>query len=80
MDTIAAQVLELAQVYAGRSRATTTSRLTEDLQMDSLDRVELAMDVEETFDLAINDDDSEGWTTVGSIVAYVTQHTRSEAA
>lgn len=80
MDTIEAEVIGLLRTYTGRARIMGTDRLTEDLGLDSLDRVELAMDVEETFDIAINDDDSEGWTTVGSIVAYVTQHTRSEAA
>ena len=44
---------------------------TDDLDMDSLDSIELVMILEEEFDLAIPDEDCEQWTTVQSIIDYV---------
>ena len=39
-----------------------------DLGIDSLDRIELTMDLEEEFDIRIRDDDAEGARTVGDLV------------
>lgn len=51
-----------------------TSRLDEDLALDSLDLVELMFSVEEEFDLEITDEDAEGWKTVSDVVSYVESH------
>ena len=42
-----------------------------DLGIDSLDRIELTMDLEEEFDIRIRDDDAEGARTVGDVVRIV---------
>jgi len=56
-----------------------TSRLDEDLALDSLDQVELMFSVEEEFDLEITNEDAEAWTTVADVVAYVERRTQPSA-
>lgn len=43
----------------------------DDLEADSLDIVELMMELEETFDIEIPDEDAEKISTVGDIVEYI---------
>lgn len=43
----------------------------EDLGADSLDVVELVMELEDEFDLEISDEDAEKITTVGDVVKYI---------
>ncbi|MDN4523453.1 acyl carrier protein [Fictibacillus fluitans] len=43
----------------------------EDLGADSLDVVELVMELEDEFDLEISDEDAEKITTVGDVVNYI---------
>lgn len=45
--------------------------LTEDLGLDSLDQVELIMEMEKQFSLKIDDDDAAKIKTVGDILNYV---------
>ena len=46
----------------------------EDLEADSLDLVELIMELEEQFGMEIPDDDAEKITTVEEAVNYVSEH------
>ena len=48
--------------------------ITKDLGADSLDTVEIIMDVEETFQLTIKDSDLETISTVGDIITYLEAH------
>ena len=52
-------------------KITMESRFREDLEADSLDLVELIMEVEERFGGEISDEDAQKLTTVGEAVAYV---------
>ncbi len=50
------------------------TKLVDDLDADSLDLVELTMDLEEKFDLKIPDEDVSKLVDVKSIVDYVASH------
>ena len=47
------------------------AKFVEDLGCDSLDTMELLMQVEEEFDIEIFDEDAERITTVGEAVEYI---------
>jgi acyl carrier protein len=46
----------------------------EDLNADSLDLVELIMELEDQFGIKIPDEDAQKLTTVGQAVSYVVEH------
>lgn len=50
---------------------TTASRFQEDLGADSLDIVELIMEIEGNFGVSISDEDSEKLKTVGDAVNFI---------
>lgn len=54
---------------------TMESSFTEDLGADSLDVVELIMDLQEEFDIEIPDEEAEKVQTVGDVVDYIKTHT-----
>ncbi len=47
------------------------AKFKEDLGADSLDVVELVMELEDEFDMEISDEDAEKITTVGDAVSYI---------
>ncbi|HHU04803.1 MAG TPA: acyl carrier protein [Fastidiosipila sp.] len=53
---------------------TLDARLIEDLNADSLDAVELAMSLEEHFEITVEDDEIERMNTVNDIVNTITKH------
>ncbi len=50
------------------------SSFTNDLGADSLDTVELIMEFEKEFNIAIPDDQAENIATVGEAVKYIEEH------
>ncbi|MCF6137074.1 acyl carrier protein [Pseudalkalibacillus berkeleyi] len=50
------------------------SSFKEDLGADSLDVVELVMELEDEFDMEISDEDAEKIATVGDVVTYINSH------
>jgi acyl carrier protein len=48
------------------------TRLREDLNVDSLDAVELIMELEDTFKVKIADDEAQTLKTIGDIVNFLT--------
>lgn len=56
------------------SKVTMEASFKEDLGADSLDVVELVMELEDQFDLEISDEDAEKISTVGEVVAYIESH------
>jgi acyl carrier protein len=67
-------VLDLAAYVAGfpADEVTPGSRLAEDLGLDSLDRMELVMAVEDALGLEIGDEAAERWETVEDVVRTAT--------
>lgn len=53
-------------------------RIIEDLGADALDIVELVMEIEDTFDVEIKDEDVENIKTVQDAVNYITDHLPAE--
>ena len=50
---------------------TIDTSFTDDLNADSLDLVDLIMDVEDVFEIEVEDDDAKGISTVGDLVKYI---------
>ena len=50
------------------------SSFTNDLGADSLDTVELIMELEKEFEITIPDEEAEKIATVGDVVNYIEQH------
>ena len=57
------------------SEVTIEASFTNDLGADSLDTVELIMEFEKEFDIAIPDDQAEKISTVGEAIAYIENNT-----
>ena len=53
------------------SKINTETRFIDDLNLDSLDMVELMMKMEDEFGVEIPDDDAEGLKSVGDVVSYL---------
>jgi len=53
------------------AEATNEASFTNDLGADSLDTVELIMELEKEFDIQIPDDEAEGIATVGDAIKFV---------
>jgi acyl carrier protein len=47
------------------------ARFQDDLGVDSLDLIELQMEIEKEFGISITDEEAENMTTVGSIIACI---------
>ncbi len=53
---------------------TDEANLEDDLAMDSLDRVEALMEIEDEFGVKISDDDARELKTFGNVVDYIFEH------
>ena len=60
------------------AKITSEAKLKEDLGIDSLDAVELAMAIEEAFDIKIDDEDLKKLITVQDIVNCVEKNTAAK--
>jgi acyl carrier protein len=56
---------------------TPTASFTNDLGADSLDTVELIMEFEKEFNIAIPDDQAEKIATVGDAISYIEAHAKN---
>ncbi|XBC44174.1 MAG: acyl carrier protein [Buchnera aphidicola (Schlechtendalia peitan)] len=59
------------QLSLTKTEINKTSSLLEDLGADSLDRVELIMTLEDTFNVEIQDEEAENFTTIDSICTFI---------
>lgn len=61
----------LNELKVEESKITLEARLQEELGADSLDAVELVMNIEDEFDISISDEAAQGLKTVGDLVRYI---------
>lgn len=59
---------------ADASKLTAETSIKDDLNADSLDIVELMMDLEEECGITIPDEDAVNLSTIGDIVKYIEEH------
>jgi acyl carrier protein len=73
MSDVASRVKAIIVEKLGvdEKEVTTEASFTNDLGADSLDTVELIMEFEKEFNIAIPDDQAENIGTVGDAVAYI---------
>jgi acyl carrier protein len=75
-ERVRAEVVDIISNRLGVSKDQITDQTTfqEDLGADSLDVVELVMELEEKFKIQIPDEEAEKIKTVGAAVDYVVNH------
>ncbi|MGF7140053.1 acyl carrier protein [Roseimarinus sediminis] len=78
MSDIAGKVTAIIVDKLGvdESEVTPEASFTNDLGADSLDTVELIMEFEKEFDMAIPDDQAEKIGTVGEAIKYIEENTK----
>ena len=69
--TIKVKAIIVDKLGVDESEVTNEASFTNDLGADSLDTVELIMELEKEFDIQIPDDEAEGIATVGDAISFV---------
>ncbi len=75
-EEIETKVVEIVskQLGVAKEKITRQSSFVNDLGADSLDTVELVMEIEDAFDLSIPDDAAEKIQTVGDAIKYIEEN------
>ncbi|MDP6957436.1 uncharacterized protein METZ01_LOCUS421838 [marine metagenome] len=73
---IEVKIIEIVskQLGVAKEKITRPSSFVNDLGADSLDTVELVMEIEDAFDLSIPDDAAEKIQTVGDAIKYIEEN------
>jgi len=76
VSSVAERVIEIVseQMGVNKDQVTSETSFINDLGADSLDTVELVMELEEEFDINIPDEDAEKIETVGQAIKYIEEH------
>lgn len=67
------------QMSVDKSEVSKGTSFVNDLNADSLDTVELVMELEDEFDLTIPDEEAEKLKTVGGVMDYIGQNAGSKS-
>ncbi len=80
MENIQEKVAQIIidKLSVDKSQIKPEAHFVNDLGADSLDTVELIMEIEKEFDLNIPDDEAEKIRTVGQALAYLEKHLPTE--
>jgi len=78
MSEISTKVIAIIidKLGVDENEVTPEASFTNDLGADSLDTVELIMELEKEFNIAIPDDQAEKINTVGDAIAYIENNTK----
>ena len=76
MASIEERVINIVaeQMDVDKSQLKRETSFVNDLGADSLDTVELVMELEDEFDMSIPDDEAEKIQNIGDAVDYITKH------
>lgn len=66
------------QLSVDRNEITLQTSFVNDLNADSLDTVELVMELEDEFDLTIPDEEAEKLKTVGEAIEFIRKNRKSD--
>ena len=80
--TVAEKILQIVKNQVGENAAEVKpeSRLLEDLGLDSLDSVEIAIEIEDEFEIVIDDAEAEGVKTVAALIDLVVKELQGAEA
>ena len=78
MSQINEKVVEIIveKLNCEASEVTPEANFSSDLGADSLETVELMMDLEKEFNITIPEEESEKLSTVGDTIAYIEEHAK----
>ncbi|TVP85884.1 MAG: acyl carrier protein [Acholeplasmataceae bacterium] len=68
-ERVKAMIVE--ELNVPEEKVTMEARLAEDLGADSIDAVELIMNIEDAFSIQVSDEEAQGIKTVGDLVKYI---------
>lgn len=76
MASVTERVIDIisSQMGVAKEQINENTSFVNDLGADSLDTVELVMELEEEFDITIPDEDAEQIQTVGQAIKYIEEH------
>ena len=80
-EEIEEKVKEIVSEQMGveKSEISSETSFVNDLNADSLDTVELVMELEDEFDMSIPDEEAEKLQTIGTAVEFIEKHVEAKA-